>query len=184
MQIAVWKPVVGYEDLYKVNNLGEIFSIKNQQLLKPNKDNKGYLRVNLYNWSESSKSRTFLVHTIVMLTFKGPRPKGMEICHNDGRPENNKLDNLRYDTKSANNLDKKRHGTVPTRTSSKITEDQVISLKTEWNDTSVSVKELSDKYGIHHASVRYILRGDTWAEIGPALTRKLRTKAKSQIEVI
>jgi hypothetical protein len=35
----------------------------------------------------------------------------MEACHNDGDPDNNVAGNLRWDTKSANARDRRRHGT-------------------------------------------------------------------------
>lgn len=49
-----------------------------------------------------------------MLTaFVGPCPDGMEGCHNDGDPHNNRLDNLRWDTRANNARDAIRHGTHP-----------------------------------------------------------------------
>jgi hypothetical protein len=35
----------------------------------------------------------------------------MECCHYDGDPANNRVGNLRWDTRSSNNLDAVRHGT-------------------------------------------------------------------------
>ena len=35
----------------------------------------------------------------------------MQCCHNDGNKHNNKLSNLRWDTATANQLDKNKHGT-------------------------------------------------------------------------
>lgn len=67
----------------------------------------GYLTVHL---SRQNKARTHLVHNLVMLAFAGARPSGMVICHNDGDKNNCALSNLRYDTGSANEKDKKRHG--------------------------------------------------------------------------
>lgn len=46
-----------------------------------------------------------------MEAFVGPCPEGMEVCHNNGDCTDNRLENLRYDTKSANMLDRVRHGT-------------------------------------------------------------------------
>lgn len=46
-----------------------------------------------------------------MLAFVGPCPDGMEVCHNDGNPENNRVENLRYGTRSDNMRDKRKHGT-------------------------------------------------------------------------
>ena len=43
-------------------------------------------------------------------TFVGPAPEGLIACHNDGNPAHNMLDNLRWDTPSANQLDSTKHG--------------------------------------------------------------------------
>jgi hypothetical protein len=52
------------------------------------------------------------VHGLVMRSFVGPPPAGMEICHNDGLATNCRLDNLRYDTPTNNHADKIKHGTT------------------------------------------------------------------------
>jgi hypothetical protein len=57
------------------------------------------------------KSKTLRVHVLVALTFFGERPDGMDVCHNNGDNSDNRIENLRYDTHSANELDKYRHGT-------------------------------------------------------------------------
>jgi hypothetical protein len=49
------------------------------------------------------------VHRLVLETFAGPNPDGMECCHNDGNASNNRLDNLRWDTRKANIHDAIRH---------------------------------------------------------------------------
>lgn len=51
------------------------------------------------------------VHRLVLEAFIGPCPDGMVGCHTDGDPLNNRLDNLRWDTPSNNNRDKRAHGT-------------------------------------------------------------------------
>lgn len=54
---------------------------------------------------------TFQVHRLILEAFVGPCPAGMEACHNDGNPINNRLDNLRWDTHISNMQDMARHGT-------------------------------------------------------------------------
>lgn len=52
------------------------------------------------------------VHQLVLEAFVGPCPEGMECCHfPDRTPANNRLDNLRWDTKKANMAHKVVHGT-------------------------------------------------------------------------
>lgn len=106
----IWKDVVGYEGLYLVSNDGQVMSIPRATtsggLLKRTYAN--YVKVTL---SKGGKVKTFNVHVLMMLAFVGERPEGMDVCHNDGNPYNNVIENLRYDTKSSNCLDKKRHGT-------------------------------------------------------------------------
>lgn len=105
-----WLPVPGHGH-YEVSDQGRVRSNKYREprLLKPRSTAKGgYLLVKL---RESGHARDFRVHKLVMLTFVGPRPDGLEICHYDGDPTNNALSNLRYDTSVANARDKARHGT-------------------------------------------------------------------------
>jgi hypothetical protein len=67
--------------------------------------------------STGKAGRQFMrtVHLLVMLTFVGPRPGKpyeIDICHGDGNTKNNRLSNLRYDTKRGNHDDRWKHGTM------------------------------------------------------------------------
>jgi hypothetical protein len=42
------------------------------------------------------------VHDLVLLAFVGPKPEGLEVCHGNDVKADNRLQNLRYDTRSAN----------------------------------------------------------------------------------
>lgn len=55
------------------------------------------------------------VHTLVLETFVGPRPEGMEAAHGNGNRTDNRLANLRWATKSENCLDRSKHGTCAAR---------------------------------------------------------------------
>ncbi len=73
------------------------------------KNSTGRLLVCLH---ENGKRQEHKVHQLVLETYVGPCPPGMEACHFPDRdPRNNRLENLRWDTRSANQLDAVKHGT-------------------------------------------------------------------------
>lgn len=61
----VWKDIKGYEGLYLVSNLGNVYSYLSNKKLKPGND-KGYLKVNL---CKNNKVKQFTVHRLVALAF-------------------------------------------------------------------------------------------------------------------
>jgi hypothetical protein len=113
-----WLPVVGWEGLYEVSDLGLIWSCKRRRgtkggLLKtPPVEGRGHLQVNL---CRDGKPFHVFVHTLVAEAFHGPRPAAMECRHLDGNPANNAVGNLAWGTSSENNLDRVRHGTFTNR---------------------------------------------------------------------
>ena len=116
----MWKPVVGYEGLYEVSDLGNVRSVDRTVIYKTGqtrhykgrtlklKPAHGYWRVEL---NQNGKPAFFQVHRLVLAAFVGPLPEGKEVCHNNGNPGDNRLENLRYGTKSENQLDRVKHGT-------------------------------------------------------------------------
>jgi HNH endonuclease/NUMOD4 motif-containing protein len=115
-----WRPVVGYEGSYEVSDHGTIRSIDRivmrngrpnrlrGQLLRPGRQKSGHRFVNL-------PGRNHRVHRLVLAAFVGPCPRGLEGCHENGDPSDNRLSNLRWGTHTSNNRDKQRHGTDPWR---------------------------------------------------------------------
>ena len=118
--MEVWKPVPGYEGHYSVSNLGRVRSesrtitLKNgrsrrwpESILKPFKNSDGYLRVELW---KNNKQQTRFVHRLVLEAFVVEAPPGTQACHWNDTPEDNRLENLRWGTKSENTLDSVRNG--------------------------------------------------------------------------
>lgn len=73
------------------------------KLLSPTRNRYGHLYVSVAGTKHS-------VHRLVALAFLGPCPKGMQVCHNNGVPDDNRVANLRYGTASENSQDTLRHG--------------------------------------------------------------------------
>jgi len=119
----VWKPVVGYIGLYDVSNMGRIRSrarkIRHSSGGSASlKERVGYGHLTEYGYraftlSDDTATATRMVHNLVLEAFVGPRPEGYDGCHNNGQGTDNRLVNLRWDTKSANSVDTVIHGTHP-----------------------------------------------------------------------
>lgn len=119
-----WKPVVGYEGLYVVSDKGRVRSVDRtierfskhgktythrlRGRLKTATPRCGYPSVGLH---DGDGGRTRPVHRLVLEAFVGPCPPGMECCHFDGDRSNAHLENLRWDTRFANEDDRARHAT-------------------------------------------------------------------------
>ena len=115
-----WKPVVGWEGFYEVSDHGHVRSVDRTIVDKAGrtqrykgralklKPERGYWKTQLNRNGEGSG---FFVHRLVLAAFVGPCPDDMETLHMNGDPADNRLENLRYGTRSENNLDRVKHGT-------------------------------------------------------------------------
>lgn len=112
-----WKPIPGHEGIYEVSDIGRVRSLdrvvaRNRRVkgrvLVLNLKSNGYSQVELFS---GGQGKWLMSHRLVLLAFAGPCPEGMEACHNDGDQTNNAPSNLRWDTRSANQMDCVAHGT-------------------------------------------------------------------------
>lgn len=96
----IWKPVLNYEGLYEVSNLGRVKSLISGKVLKFTKQRNGYLQVGL---CKDKKQKKFLVHRLVYMAFNGEIPAGLEVNHiNDKDKTDNRLCNLNLMTHKEN----------------------------------------------------------------------------------
>jgi hypothetical protein len=97
-----WANIPGWPG-YQISSSAEVISFRQSakgKVLKQRPDGAtGYLQVTL---RRDGKTYTRRVHTLMALTFIGPRPPGMEVCHYDGDKLNSNLWNLDYDTHQRN----------------------------------------------------------------------------------
>lgn len=109
--MEIWKDIDGYEGLYQVSNLGRIKSFVKwdvynkyhyeERILKPFKNNKGYLEISLVK--DKTRSNKF-IHRLVANAFI-PKIQGKNIVnHKDFNPLNNNVENLEWVTQKENTI--------------------------------------------------------------------------------
>lgn len=130
------------------------------------------------------------MHRLVLEAFVGPCPIGMEACHNDGDTSNNQVDNLRWDTRSSNHMDKEKHGTSLKGKSRpdlagdnnalhrnpelaprgeehgmSVLTEEVVRLMREEYARGLPGTELARKYGCSRGTVYRAIRRQTWKHV-------------------
>jgi len=104
----IWKDIPDYEGSYQASTHGRVRSLDSKDsmgrkfkglVLRPSFDKYKKARITLY------KNRVPFYYTraaLILLTFLSPRPNSLQICHKDGNASNDRLSNLRYDTRKNN----------------------------------------------------------------------------------
>lgn len=168
--IEIWKSIINYENLYEISNYGRVkrfYKDKRSKLfkiLKPIKD-KGREVVNL---SKNGICKQIFIHKLVMEAFVGPCPKGMQICHGDGDPINNKQENLRYGTYKENANDKIKHGTLICGTKcwgAKLNDWKVRIIRRLAEDKYLTYKEIAEIFGVTKWTISAIINKRMWKHI-------------------
>ena len=175
MTTEIWKPIPNYP-LYEASNFGNIRSWvlqgsnKETRMVEPHlmttTFDKGckYMRVLITN---EKGRKVALVHRVILETFVGPCPPGKESCHYDGDRTNNHIENLRWDTRKNNFVDRERHGHTMkgerhhfTKFANKDIVD--IRLRARMGETH---KSIAKSYDVTRQTISYIVRRDTWKHI-------------------
>lgn len=93
----IFKQIEGFNN-YKVSNLGYVINKKNK-ILKTCISNRGYLMVQLY---DKNIRRIFNLHKLIAETFLIKENENYEIDHINGDKKDNKIENLRFCSRSEN----------------------------------------------------------------------------------
>ena len=115
------KDVVGFEDLYSVDETGNVYSkdrivnhncgglaVKKGKRLQPETTSCGYLRVLLID--REGKRSHLSVHRIVAEAYI-PNPNNLpQVNHKDGNKKNNHINNLEWCTSQQNNIHALKNG--------------------------------------------------------------------------
>lgn len=176
--IEKWQAVKGYEGLYEVSSYGRVRSLPREvhhgnlrmrlsgKILKPCKSANGYYYATLSRGGKRKQMKE-LVHTLVLKAFVGPRPIGMECCHYpDKARTNNHLENLRWDTSSANHQDAIKHG-YTYRHAAKLTDAQVRRIRKLLANRAEKglLRKLAKQFGVGLSAIYAIKSKRTWRHL-------------------
>ena len=189
MSEEIWRPIEGFPG-YEVGDHGNVRSYKTRKgkwqwyiadkpirTLSPATAKKsGYRGVGL---SRDGLTHFFRVAKLVATAFLGPCPDGLEVCHNDGNPSNDHVENLRYDTHKSNMQDAIEQGNMDRkRCKRSLTNKQVEEIRRELSHikrthgaTREAHRKISERVGLSWQMIYSIECGETYKEAGGPIRR-------------
>lgn len=179
MTMEIWKSIPGFGGHYEASSLGNV-RVKQRTVIKPHSQSgelcsftysarqlkltpnqKGYLYVHIGVDGKKTKLQALRA---VLMAFVGMPPPGHEACHCNGRSDDNRVENLRWDTHLANNHDRLKHGTYA------LGEDHAMAKYSEADIRgirvgAISFAEAQRDLGISMTHFYRVRRGDCWKHL-------------------
>lgn len=177
----LWTEIDGWKG-YEVSNLGNVRSWFNThgQIIHPkplkqmlNYKGRPHIRVR-----KNGKKYTLPIARTVLQAFVGSCPEGMQCCHYDDNPLNNRLNNLRWDTWANNVADGVRnqswvHGEK--HRNSKLTGPEVLNIRERYAKGE-HTGSIAKDFGVSNTSIRAVTSGQTWRYIGGPIVPAVSVK--------
>jgi len=157
---------------YRVSNTGILQSCRNHggrltnnwRVKKPSMSRDGYKMIGLHN---KRKILFTSIHSLVLSAFIGPRPIGLQACHNNSNKKDNTLLNLRWDTPKANIADRDKNG--PTSQGERNGRAKIKSASVRHvrrlRREGMSFMKIAMRFGISKRQVMRIVTGFAWSHI-------------------
>ena len=176
--IEIFKPVVGYEGLYEVSDLGNVRVLdrickgtRGSDVLRKGKlmdinalgFGNGYKHIGL---TKEGKKKRFFIHSLVIAAFIGSRPEGMDVSHKNGCRDDNRAVNLCYESHIENMARMHVHGTVACGTkryNAKLTDEIVVQMRNLRD--AVSITALAKQFGIAYQTAYAAINGRSWKHV-------------------
>lgn len=157
---------------YIVSDLGRVASYKNNgwgtkknfKILTPHVPKDGYPEVYFYLNGVKHNKR---VHILVLETFEGPCPKGMQGCHNNGMKIDTRFLNLRWDTPKNNQADRLKHDTDSRGSksvNSKLIESDIPMIR-DLIKRKIGYREIGRWFGVSSSTICRINKKEGWSHV-------------------
>lgn len=109
------------------------------------------------------------IHVLILETFVGPCPPGMEARHfPDRNPANNRLINLQWGTRHENAQDRIRHGTQvqgERQHLAKLNPKSVLQIRREYATGKTTLAALGAKHGLAKQNIAQVVKRKTWKHV-------------------
>lgn len=109
--------------------------------------------------------KMFKVHTLVLLAFRGPRPRDMECRHLNGKKDDNRLENLAWGTKkenAADNVANGTHGRGTNNPSALLSWGDVRQIRWMYATGEWSLSSLAKKFMMSKPTIWQIVKRRSW----------------------
>lgn len=168
-----WRPVVGYEGQYEVSNMGRVRSLERKvlgkdgrweihhgKILKPWKTNVGNDPNNRYLIVSMPDHNRRMVHSLVAEAFIGERPEKHDVMHLNGIRHDNRVENLKYGTRSENLKQTYEYGGKPANAKLCPADVHVIRRRLKTGESCIKIAE---DYGVSSAAIYHIRNKTAYA---------------------
>lgn len=167
--MEIWKPVIGYEELYSVSSLGRVRSEMRiiefmpgrhrtvpERILSPVSMN-GYPQISLHR---DGRRKTVRIHRLVAEAFV-PNPNNHTIVnHKDGIKDNNTPSNLEWCTVLENNVhafETWLNATGERHHNTTLTDDQIKQIRIDYTGAYGQISSMAREYGVTPGSIWQIV---------------------------
>lgn len=149
---------------YSITKGGSVYSHILNRWLKSSKRQNGYLQIELY---QNGKRFGKKIHRLVLETFIGPCPQGMETRHLNNCRTDNRLKNLCWGTRSENTLDAVQCGTASGLKKRKWTPDYVAFIRYVWKSEIFTLTQIARWLKMNRRTIYDICHYKTYRKVGP-----------------
>lgn len=169
------KTILSFPD-YAITRDGQVWS-------KPRKSSRGQepgrwltntVQSNGYAYTHfnvNGKQKHFRLAGLILLSFVGPCPSGMQCRHLDGDKKNNHLSNLKWGTPKENIQDAIQHGTHCSlrrgdeSNRSILCTEQVQVIFHAYHDGAATQPELADAFNVSDVHISRIVNKKSWSHL-------------------
>ena len=168
-----WVPVLDFEGMYEVSDLGRVWSHqkrgggKRGGFLKPILQGAKGNRYEVVCLFRNGVRHYRAVHELVAEHFIGPRPEGQIVRHGPGGRLDNRAVNLGYGTYRQNTHDRYRDGTMNLGEDcnfAKLTEAKVREIRLRFGAGEAPVV-LAAEFGVTSVNIAFIVQRKTWKHV-------------------